>query len=82
MFRNEEPVVFSEVALHSDVYIWVEFEKPGVESASVCFGRDGRFRVTCANVDDLERLATVAADGARQLRERIAALGGGGHAGD
>jgi len=72
--RKEPAMVYVTVGLHADVEITLAMDSDGGETAAIHFGYTGPdVIVDFADVDSLERLALVAADGARQLRDRIAA---------
>ena len=72
--RREPATVFANVGVHSDVEIKLTMERDGGEGATIGFGHTGpELTIEFCDVDSLRRLAAVAADGARQLRERIAA---------
>ena len=71
--RKEPPAVFANVGVHADVEIKLVMYPDGGEGATIAFGYTGpELTVEFCDVDSLERLAAVAADGARQLQERIA----------
>jgi hypothetical protein len=58
--------------VHADVEITLAVDR--YCGAAIHFGHEGPDLIMdFADVDSLERLATVAADGARQIRARIAA---------
>ena len=69
--RKEQPPVFTEVALHTDVEIALGWDGSGAMPL-INLGDDGRMMLTFADVDSLERLAAVAAEGARQFQGRLA----------
>lgn len=70
--RNMGAQVYANVGVHADVEITLAVDRSC--GAAIHFGHDGPDLIMdFADVDSLERLATVAADGARQLRARIAA---------
>jgi hypothetical protein len=70
--RNSHATVYANVGVHADVEITVAVDR--YCGATIQFGDSGPDLIMdFADVDSLERLATVAADGARQLRARIAA---------
>ena len=66
-----EPVIFTNVGMRSDVEIGLTMYRDDAEGATLSFGCNGEVTVEFCDVDSLERLAAVAADGARQLQERI-----------
>jgi hypothetical protein len=67
-------LVFANVGVHADVEITLTLEHDGGEGATIRFGLDGPdVKMDFADLDSLERLGAVAADGARQLRARITA---------
>ena len=67
---KEQPVVFTEVGLHGDVEITLDWSG---ETPLIYIGHDSHTMLCFADAESLDRLAAVAADGARQLRERIKA---------
>jgi hypothetical protein len=70
--RTSHATVYANVGVHADVEITVAVDRHC--GAAIHFGHEGPDLIMdFADVDSLERLATVAADGARQLRARIAA---------
>jgi len=72
--RKEPAMVYANVGVHADVEITLAMERDGGETAAIHFGHTGpEVIMDFADVDSLERLALVAADGARRLRDRIAA---------
>lgn len=71
--RHEPALVFSSVGVHAEVEIAVGMPPGEAESAWICFGRNEGLTLDFADVDSLELLAGVAGEGARLLRERIAA---------
>lgn len=75
--RKEPPAVYANVGVHTDVEIKLVMYPDG-ENAAIAFGHTGpELTIEFCDVDSLERLAAVAADGARQLQERIdGSLGG------
>jgi len=75
--RKDPALVYASVGVHEDVEISLVMERDGGEGASIHFGRSGPDVIMeFADVDSLERLAAVAADGARQLRERLSPVTG------
>jgi hypothetical protein len=71
---QELPSVYADVAVRAGMAITLAMDGEDGEGASINFGHDGpQLSLDFADVDSLERLAAAAADGARQLRERIAA---------
>jgi hypothetical protein len=75
LVRKEQPVVFTEVGLHTDVEITLDWDKGG-DLPLIYLGDEARMTLTFADVDTLERLAAVAAEGARQFQERMASAPG------
>jgi hypothetical protein len=74
--RTDKATVYTNVGVHGGVEIMVEPYDDGGDGAAVHFGFDGpELCIDFADVDSLERLATAAADGVRQLRERLAESG-------
>lgn len=71
LVRKEQPVVFTEVGLHADVEITLDWDNSGAIPL-IHIGSEARTTLTFAEVDSLERLAAVAAEGARQFQERLA----------
>jgi hypothetical protein len=70
--RKAPADVFVDVGVHADVEITLTMERDGGAGASIAFGHTGPdLTLEFCDVDALERLAAVAADGARQLRERL-----------
>ena len=70
--RRAPADVFVDVGVHADVEITLTMERDGEARASIAFGRTGPdLTLEFCDVDSLARLAAVAADGARQLGERI-----------
>lgn len=68
MRTRERASVYANVGVHAGVEITLAVERHG---ATIHIGHDGPDLIMdFADVDSLERLATVAADGARQLRAR------------
>lgn len=75
---EEQPYVYSNVGVHAGVEITLSLNRHGETSAEIHIGGDGpALTIDFADVDSLEHLAAVAADGARQLRDRAAANSGG-----
>lgn len=67
--RNERATVFANVGVHADVEITLALYDDGGDGAAIRFGIDGPdLSIDFADVDSLERLAMVAADGVRRLR--------------
>lgn len=65
--------MFANVGVHADVEIRLAMYPDGGEGATIAFGHTGpELTIEFCDVDSLERLAAVAADGARQLQDRIA----------
>jgi limonene-1,2-epoxide hydrolase len=65
-------MVFANVGVHADVEITLTMDRDGGEGATIAFGHTGPdLSIDFIDVDSLQRLAAVAADGARQLQERI-----------
>ena len=73
LVRKAQPVVFTEVAVHADVEITVALDYQGADMAFIHIGHEAYTMLCCADAESLDLLAAVAADGARQLRERIEA---------
>ncbi|MBV9139514.1 MAG: hypothetical protein JO115_01070 [Pseudonocardiales bacterium] len=72
--RTDQALVYANVGMHADVEITLAMNAEGGEGAAIYFGHDGPDVIMdFADVDSLERLAAVATEGARQMRERIAA---------
>ena len=69
--RNEPALVFTQVGVHAEVEIEVHLATADGESAWLQFGRNEGLTVDFTDVDSLERLAAVAAQGARLLQARI-----------
>ncbi len=68
--RNEHALVYTNVGVHAAVEITLALDGDGGEASAIHFGQDGPDLILdFADLDTLERLAAVAADGARQLRE-------------
>lgn len=72
LVRNEEPLVFTEIGVHVDMEITLGWDGSG-EMPIIRIGTEGRTRLTFADADSLDRLSTVAAEGAQQHRQRNAA---------
>ncbi len=71
MPTNERAHVYASVGMHADVEITLAMDRHGGVGAEIHIGGDGPdLTMDFADVDSLDRLAAVAADGARQLRER------------
>ncbi|MPZ85237.1 MAG: hypothetical protein GEV28_34555 [Actinophytocola sp.] len=72
--RKDRALVYANVGVHADVEIALAMDLDGGEGAAIHFGHDGPDLIMdFADVDSLERLAAVAADGARRLRARLTA---------
>jgi hypothetical protein len=72
--RKDKALVYANIGVHTDVEITLAMDRDGGEGAAIHFGHSGPDVIMeFADVDSLERLAAVAADGARQLRDRIRA---------
>lgn len=71
--RRAPATVVANVGVHDDVEIMLTMARDNGESAAITFGHQDDMTVEFSDVDSLERLAAIALDGARQLRERIAA---------
>ena len=70
--RNDKATVYANVGVHADVAIRLALYGDGEDGAAIHFGNDGPdLCIDFADVDSLERLAVVAADGVRQLRQRV-----------
>ena len=61
--RNEPVLVFTQVGVHADVEIELHLATADGESAWILFGRNEGLTVDFNDVDSLERLAAVAAEG-------------------
>jgi hypothetical protein len=73
---SERAHVHASVGVHAGVEISLVVERHGGISAAIYIGQDGPdLAMDFDDIDSLERLAAVAADGARQLRARAAANG-------
>jgi hypothetical protein len=71
---NERATVYANVGVHAGVEITLVVESNGGIGAAIYFGHDGPDLVMdFADVNSLERLSAVAADGARRLRARATA---------
>jgi hypothetical protein len=71
--RNDQALVYATVAVQSGVEITLAMDRDAGPGAAIHFGHVGPDVIMdFADPDSLERLAIVAADGARQLRARIA----------
>jgi hypothetical protein len=64
-------LVFTQVGVHADVEIELHLATADGESAWIEFGRNEGLVVDFNDVDSLERLAAVAAEGAQLLQARI-----------
>lgn len=70
--------MYANVGVHADVAISLAVESDG-DGAVIRFGDTGPDLILdVADLDSMERLAAVAAEGARQMRERLAAHWPGG----
>ena len=70
--RNEKASVFANVGVHADVEITLKLYGDECDGAAIHFGTDGPdLCIDFADVDSLERLAVVAADGVRRLRGQM-----------
>lgn len=70
--RNEKALVFANVGVHADVEITLALYGDDGDGAAIHFGTDGPdLCLDFADVDSLERLAVVAADGVRRLRGQM-----------
>lgn len=68
---EERASVYANVGVHAGVEITLSMAPQGGLGAEIYFGHDGPdLAMDFADADSLERLAEVAADGARQLRAR------------
>lgn len=71
--RKDRATVYANVGVHAGVEISVDVESDG-EGALIEFGDTGPDLILdVADLDSMERLASLAAEGARVMRERIAA---------
>lgn len=75
LVRTEQPLVFTEIGLHTDMEIILDWDGSGM-MPTIRIGDDGRVMLTFADTDSLERLSAVAAEGARQFQARVAAEAG------
>jgi hypothetical protein len=76
--RRDPASVYANVGVHTGVEITLALDAQDGEAAAIKFGHTGpELIVDFADVDSLERLSAVAADGARRLRERIEANAAG-----
>lgn len=67
--RNDRAKVYANVGVHADVEITLRMYGDDEDGAAIHFGMDGPdLCIDFADVDSLERLAVVAADGVRRLR--------------
>lgn len=74
--RNEKATVYANVAVHADVDIKLVLHGGPEDGAAIHIGPDGPdLRIDFADVESLGRLAEVATDGVRQLREQEAGAG-------
>ncbi|MFC4852296.1 hypothetical protein [Actinophytocola glycyrrhizae] len=68
---EERAHVHASVGVHAGVEITVALDRNGGISAEIHIGGDGPgLTMDFADVDSLDRLASVATDGARRLRDR------------
>jgi hypothetical protein len=66
---EERANVYASVGVHAGVEITLSVERQGELGAEIHFGHDGPDLIMdFADADSLERLAEVAAEGARQVR--------------
>ena len=71
--RQERALVCANVGVHADVEITVDVDPDG-DGAWIRFGDTGPdLRIDVADLDSMERLATGVMEGARLMRDRIAA---------
>jgi hypothetical protein len=69
--RKDRPTIYASVGVHADVGITLTVYGDSDAGAAINFGPDGPdLCIEFADVESLERLAAVAADGVRQLRGR------------
>lgn len=69
---TEPPVVFTEIGVHAEVEITLDWDGSG-DMPLIHIGHEARTTMTFADVESLEQLAAVAAEGARQLQVRFEA---------
>ncbi|MPZ79470.1 MAG: hypothetical protein GEV28_03350 [Actinophytocola sp.] len=70
--RKDPALVYANVGVHGGVEITLAMDPDGGDGAAIHFGQVGPDLVLdIADVGSLDRLAVVAAEGARRLRERI-----------
>ena len=69
--RYESALAYANVAVHREVPIEMALAAHGVAAVEINIGLGPELEVDFADVESLERLRDVAADAARQLRERI-----------
>ncbi|HEU5473387.1 MAG TPA: hypothetical protein VFV67_22315 [Actinophytocola sp.] len=67
--RNDSPSVYANVGVHAGVEITLEVDRDGGEASTIRFGPDGPDVIMdFADLDSLERLAVLAAEGVRRIR--------------
>jgi hypothetical protein len=59
------------VGVHADVEIKLLMDRAGGDATTMVFGHDEELTIDFCDLGSLERLAAVATDGVRQLRERV-----------
>jgi hypothetical protein len=70
--RENRPVtVYANVGIDAGVEIGARLAAHGAEAAEIHIGYGPELIIDCANVESLERLRDVAAEGARLLQGRI-----------
>jgi hypothetical protein len=70
--RNDRALVYANVGVHADVEITVTVSDEG-GGAFISIGPDGPdLRLEVADLASMERLATVATEGAQRMRELLA----------
>jgi len=76
---EERAHVYAIIGVHAGVEITLTMDRPGESGAEIHIGREGPdLTMDFADAESLERLATVAADGARRLRDRVSGDGADG----
>lgn len=71
--RTHSAAVAASACVDEAVEIRLRLNRQSSEVVSIDFGRHEELTIDFCDVESLERLAAVATDGARQLRERTAA---------
>ena len=76
--RKDRASVYANVGVHANVEILLDVQSDG-DGAEIMFGDTGPDLILgFADLDSMERLAAVAAEGVRQMRERLAVHWPGG----